>query len=174
MKRPPAAILYDWPGRRRQGPPRTRLHQPAKLTVVPSPYQAFWGAAESTTPAATTTEEGAGSFIDPYKSYISTGLELWGLYSTQTDSRVRLEKAQVELINLKEKKAQTGLGFIYDPLIRKKEAEIRALKEKMKIVEQAETATNVWNTLGWTASALGIGILGIGAYRLATGRKLWG
>lgn len=134
-----AVIVRSWPGR------DLRLPQiPSRTAFVP--YRAGWAAGYGDTDGAATKAD--------YSQQVASA---YATYSNAADPRVAAAVLEAKIANYKQMRAKAPfLRVFYDNEIAKQEAKLAALKKKLAIQEEGESATRQWRGLGQAGVAVGI------------------
>lgn len=128
----------------------------------------LWGdgadPASTPSPTGTSTTPGASSSAAYYEQIG----QLIGGYTSSQDVRVKLEIARADLAALQKQIATTPPALasllMLNSRLARKDAEVRALSERLAVQLRAEQETSQWHSLGQTGVGVGIvgGVLAVG------------
>jgi hypothetical protein len=132
-----AQIVQSWPGR------ALRLPMLPSRWVAINPSRRGW-----------LTSYGDDA---QQKDYTTQAAAAYATYSQNADPRIAAAVLEAKIANYKQMRAKAPfLRFFYDNEIAKQEAKLAALKTKLSIQEEGESATRQWRGLGQAGVAVGI------------------
>jgi len=102
----------------------------------------------------------------PTDSYYTQAGQLIGAYSSAADVRRALAKKEADLDALKKLRAKSPvLASVLDWQISRTDADIGALREKLMLTQEGESATRDWRSIGQTGGIVAI-VAGVGVVAL--------